>query len=271
MLVHDEDTPSIVHEAHRAIAESEMARRQFTGTGGNDVQRILVAGLVAQMKGVGGSGRRAPAALGAQHPRLLLRLADVEHALAPGPLPQVLLRAVVCGRLRKCKPFLSLSFCAQSAPVVLRDNGVSMLSRSPDRRPPRVLNPYIQAPASTSTYDGRTTRPIPTSPPVSVRTDRGSVRPCAGSDGRARRTRRPANPCTCRAGSMTLILCKIDNPRCRADQCDRVLTGVKARRCATPPLRGAAALTPAPRTVTGNLARQPETILQGRRSSPLTH
>ena len=50
----------------------------------------------------------------------------------------------------------------------------------------------------------------------------------------------------------------IDNPRCRADQCDRVLTGVKARRCATPPLRGAAALTPAPRTVTGNLARQPE-------------
>ena len=45
---------------------------------------------------------------------------------------------------------------------------------------------------------------------------------------------------------------------CRADQRDRVLTGVKARRCATPPLRGAAALTPAPRTVTGNLARQPE-------------
>ena len=38
----------------------------------------------------------------------------------------------------------------------------------------------------------------------------------------------------------------------------RLLAGVKARRCATPPLRGAAALTPAPRTVTGNLARQPE-------------
>ena len=48
------------------------------------------------------------------------------------------------------------------------------------------------------------------------------------------------------------------NPRCRAGQRDRVLTGVKARRCATPPLRGAAALTPAPRTVPGNLARQPE-------------
>ena len=61
-----------------------------------------------------------------------------------------------------------------------------------------------------------------------------------------------------------------DNPRCRAEQRDRVLTGVKARRCATPPLRGAAALTPAPRTVTGNLARQPENhLFKGRRNSPI--
>ena len=56
-----------------------------------------------------------------------------------------------------------------------------MLSRTPDRRPPRVLNPYIQAPASTSTYDGRTTRPIPTSPPVSVPTDRGVFVPARAS------------------------------------------------------------------------------------------
>ena len=73
-------------------------------------------------------------------------------------------------------------------------------------RPPRVVNPYIRAPAPTCTYDGRTSRPIPTSPPVSVRTDRGVTVPARGSDGRARRTRRPANPCTCRARSMTLIL-----------------------------------------------------------------
>ena len=31
----------------------------------------------------------------------------------------------VCGRLRKCKPFLSVSFCAQFALVVLRDNGAA--------------------------------------------------------------------------------------------------------------------------------------------------
>ena len=61
-------------------------------------------------------------------------------------------------------------------------------------RPPRVVNPYIQAPASTCTYDGRTSRPIPTSPPVSVRTDREVTVPARGSDGRARRTRRSANP-----------------------------------------------------------------------------
>ena len=73
-------------------------------------------------------------------------------------------------------------------------------------RPPRVVNPYIRAPAPTCTYDGRTSRPIPTSPPVSVRTDRGVTVPARGSDGRARRTRRPDNPCTCRARSMTLIL-----------------------------------------------------------------
>ena len=65
----------------------------------------------------------------------------------------------------------------------------------------------IRAPAPTCTYDGRTSRPIPTSPPVSVRTDRGTTVPARDSDGRARRTRRPANPCTCRARSMTLILC----------------------------------------------------------------
>ena len=44
-------------------------------------------------------------------------------------------------------------------------------------RPPRVVNPYIRAPAPTCTYDGRTSRPIPTSPPVSVRTDRGVTVP----------------------------------------------------------------------------------------------
>ena len=38
---------------------------------------------------------RVVAALGAQHARLLLRLADAEHALAPGPVAQVLLRTVV--------------------------------------------------------------------------------------------------------------------------------------------------------------------------------
>ena len=82
--------------------------------------------------------------------------------------------------------------------------------KGPDRgkaRPPRGVNPYIRAPAPTCTYDGRTSRPIPTSPPVSVRTDRGATVPARDSDGRARRTRRPANPCTCRARSMTLILC----------------------------------------------------------------
>ena len=92
----------------------------------------------------------------------------------------------------------------------LDDNGVSMLSRARIEgraRPPRGVNPYIRAPAPTCTYDGRTSRPIPTSPPVSVRTDRGATVPARDSDGRARRTRRPANPCTCRARSMTLILC----------------------------------------------------------------
>ena len=44
---------------------------------------------------IGGAGGRVVAALGAQHARLLLRLADVEHALAPGPVAQVLLRTVV--------------------------------------------------------------------------------------------------------------------------------------------------------------------------------
>ena len=56
-------------------------------------------------------------------------------------------------------------------------------------RPPRVVNPYIRAPAPTCTYDGRTSRPIPTSPPVSVRTDRGVTVPARGS-----RWPRTANP-----------------------------------------------------------------------------
>ena len=51
-----------------------------------------------------------------------------------------------------------------------------------------------------------------------------------------------------------------DNSHCRAGQRDRVLTGVKARRYAPPPLRGAAALTPAPRTVTDLFARQTRNI-----------
>ncbi len=67
-----------------------------------------------------------------------------------------------------------------------------------------------------------------------------------------------AEPASARQNAQLRRTPDSDNPRCRADQRDRVLTGVKARRCATPPLRGAAALTPAPRTVTGNLARQPE-------------
>ena len=100
--------------------------------------------------------------------------------------------------------------CVRELSAVLCDNGVSMLSRARIEgraRPPRGVNPYIRAPAPTCTYDGRTSRPIPTSPPVSVRTDRGMTVPARDSDGRARRTRRPANPCTCRARSMTLILC----------------------------------------------------------------
>ena len=72
-------------------------------------------------------------------------------------------------------------------------NGVSMLSRvriEGRARPPRVVNPYIRALAPTCTYDGRTSRPIPASPPVSVRTDRGvRDRPCAGL-----RWPRTANP-----------------------------------------------------------------------------
>ena len=69
----------------------------------------------------------------------------------------------------------------ESAGAVLRDNGVSMLSRvriEGRARPPRVVNPYIRAPAPTCTYDGRRSRPIPTSPPVSVLCRRhvGSVR-----------------------------------------------------------------------------------------------
>ena len=41
--------------------------------------------------------------------------------------------------------------------------------------------------------------PTPTSPPVSVRTNRDVIVSARGSDGRARRTGRPAGPCACRA------------------------------------------------------------------------
>ena len=43
------------------------------------------------------------------------------------------------------------------------------------------------------TNDGRTLRPVPTSPPVSVRIDRGVTVPARGSDASAPRTRRPAS------------------------------------------------------------------------------
>ena len=105
---------------------------------------------------------------------------------------------------------MRLAFTLAGVSPLIMHNGVSMLSRARIEgraRPPRGVNPYIRAPAPTCTYDGRTSRPIPTSPPVSVRTDRGTTVPARDSDGRARRTRRPANPCTCRARSMTLILC----------------------------------------------------------------
>ena len=105
---------------------------------------------------------------------------------------------------------MRLEFTLAGVSPLIMHNGVSMLSRARIEgraRPPRGVNPYIRAPAPTCTYDGRTSRPIPTSPPVSVRTDRGTTVPARDSDGRARRTRRPANPCTCRARSMTLSLC----------------------------------------------------------------
>ena len=105
---------------------------------------------------------------------------------------------------------MRLEFTLAGVSPLITHNGVSMLSRARIEgraRPPRGVNPYIRAPAPTCTYDGRTSRPIPTSPPVSVGTDRGATAPARDSDGRARRTRRPANPCTCRARSMTLILC----------------------------------------------------------------
>ena len=145
------------------------------------------------------------------------RLRTVIECAVKGAIPQRV--RIPPGNCRVWTPlklqafFESPLFCARRSGVagsVLRDNGVSMLSRARIEgraRPPRGVNPYIRAPAPTCTYDGRTSRPIPTSPPVSVRTDRGATVPARDSDGRARRTRRPANPCTCRARSMTLILC----------------------------------------------------------------
>ena len=71
-----------------------------------DEQRAEVLVAHVEVVGVGHGGRgdqaggaetrdRVGAGLGAQHARLLPSLADVEHALAAGPLAQVLLRAVV--------------------------------------------------------------------------------------------------------------------------------------------------------------------------------
>ena len=63
-----------------------------------------------------------------------------------------------------------------------------MLSRTPDRRPPRVLNPYIQC-AGVNQYlrwSNDAADPDVTSGERTYR--QGSVRPCAGFDGRARRT-----------------------------------------------------------------------------------
>ena len=46
----------------------------------------------------------------------------------------------------------------------------------------------------------RVITPVPTSPPVSVRIDRGVTVPARASDASASRTRRPASHCACRAG-----------------------------------------------------------------------
>ena len=51
------------------------------------------------------------------------------------------------------------------------------------------------------TDDGRALQPVLTSPPVSVRIDRGVTVPARGSDDPAPRTGRPTGPCACRAGS----------------------------------------------------------------------
>ena len=51
------------------------------------------------------------------------------------------------------------------------------------------------------TDNGRALQPVLTSPPVSVRTDRGVTVPARGSDDPAPRTGRPTGPCVCRAGS----------------------------------------------------------------------
>ena len=161
---------------------------------------------------------RARPALGGRPPaQRRLRDAPQRRLLRPAPCRDHGYVSRIRGRSSWCLDALAVARGREGArdPVrgvstVLRDSGVSMLSRARIEgraRPPRGVNPYIRAPAPTCTYDGRTSRPIPTSPPVSVRTDRGMTVPARDSDGRARRTRRPANPCTCRAPSMTLILC----------------------------------------------------------------
>src|SRR3954470_5999850 len=60
---------------------------------------------------IGSTGAATATSLRAHHPRLLLRLADVEHALAPVEAPQVLLRDIVLaltlGKGNEVNPFIS--------------------------------------------------------------------------------------------------------------------------------------------------------------------
>src|SRR3954453_10821636 len=59
---------------------------------------------------IGRAGDPAATALRPHHPRLLLRLADVEHDLAPAEAPQVLLRDIVLalalGKGNEVDPFV---------------------------------------------------------------------------------------------------------------------------------------------------------------------
>ena len=90
--------------------------------------------------------------------------------------------------------------------------------------PPRVVNPYIRAQAPTTTCRGPEFRTDPSRP--SAATARASWT-SAGS--------------TVAAGPPDGVLLSVRGrrPHCRAVQHDRVLTAVKARRFAPPPLRGA--------------------------------